>query len=77
MSKIPSPTVPKDDPDRFLQCQDALHIAVQDLIGEAVAAGWNEAEAIAAVIETADAHMLMQIENSEVEAILDRLKKRP
>ncbi|GAB1584050.1 hypothetical protein PPNSA23_39930 [Phyllobacterium phragmitis] len=60
---IPPPKLPADDPDRCLECQEALEIAFQDLIERAVNAGWNEAEACNAIIELADHHALAMIEN--------------
>ncbi|YBV97120.1 hypothetical protein M1D80_09550 [Phyllobacteriaceae bacterium JZ32] len=63
---IPAPKRPEDDPDRRLECQEALEIAFQELITHAVKAGWNEAEACSAIIELADHHALAMIENDFV-----------
>jgi hypothetical protein len=35
MSEIPIPSLPADDPDRFVKCQDAVHIAFQELADRA------------------------------------------
>lgn len=75
MSDISRPFVTDDDPDRHIRCQDALQCAFHDLICAAVAAGWNEREAIAAVGELADNHMLALDANNETTALLDLLKK--
>ncbi|MBB3594351.1 hypothetical protein FHX08_004755 [Rhizobium sp. BK529] len=76
MSKIPPPTVPEKDPDRFLRCQDALHIEFQDLVERAVQAGWKPEEVLVSLIELADNQALMMEANAEVEAALNILKRR-
>jgi hypothetical protein len=76
MSKIPSPTVAEEDPDRFLKCQEALHIAFEDLVDAAVEAGWKPDEVLVSMIELADNHALMMEANAEVEAALKILKRK-
>ncbi len=73
---IPEPTLPPGDPDRHLKCQDAVHIAFQQLCDDAVAAGWEATEVATALVEVADAHVLMLIENGQVDDLLATLKKR-
>lgn len=70
------PTMPADDPDRFLKCQDAVHIAFQELAGRAVAAGWSEQEVAAALVDVADNHMLMLAVNRGTDLLINFLKKR-
>ena len=77
MTSILSPALPKDDPDRFLRCQDALQIAFQELFDNALAAGRDANEIACAITELADSHMLMRSENGSTEALLNELKKRP
>jgi hypothetical protein len=76
MSEIPMPTVPADDPDRFLKCQDAVHIAFQELAERAVASGWGKREVASALVDVADNHMLMLAANGETNVLLEALKKR-
>lgn len=76
MSDICKPAMSVDDPDRFLECQDAMDIAFQDLANRAVAAGWSEREVAAALVDLADNHMLMHDANADTEAALAKLKRR-
>lgn len=73
---ISPPDKPTDHPDRFLQCQEAIEDAFQDLVEQAVAAGWGEAETVAAVVELADHHMLAQGEISILVDFLEQLRRR-
>jgi hypothetical protein len=44
MSEIPIPSLPADDPDRFVKCRDAVHIAFQELADRAarpLTASWS------------------------------------
>jgi hypothetical protein len=77
MTSIPSPSLPKDDPDRFLRCQNALQIAFHDLFDAALAAGWDADETACAITELADNHVLMLAEHDPLDALLEALKKRP
>ncbi len=76
MSEIPPPTVDEKDPDRFINCQDALHVEFQDLVARAVAAGWRPQEVLVAMIELADNQALLMEANAEVEAALKVLKRK-
>lgn len=76
MSNIPPPNVPEDDPDRFIRCQNALHVEFQDLVDRAVAAGWRPEEVLVSLIELADNQALMMEANAEVEAALKILKRK-
>jgi hypothetical protein len=75
MNDISSPFVRDDDPDRHTRCQDALQSAFLDLIAKAVAAGWSEREAVAAVADLADHHMLSNVENANTDALISLLKR--
>jgi hypothetical protein len=75
MSDISRPFVTDDDPDRHIRCQDALQFAFRDLITAAIAAGWHEREAIAAIGELADNRMAALAANDETAILLDLLKK--
>ncbi|MFJ6328499.1 MULTISPECIES: hypothetical protein [unclassified Rhizobium] len=76
MPYIPPPTLPPEDPDRHLKCQDAIHVAFSDLARAAVEAGWDEQEVATALVEVADAHVLTVIENAGLVDALSRFKKR-
>ncbi|MBY3531269.1 hypothetical protein HFN72_36120 [Rhizobium laguerreae] len=77
MDEIYPPDVPNDDPDRFIRCQDALHLDFAGLVDRAVAAGWRADEVLTTIIELADNHALMLAANADLEAALSILKKRP
>lgn len=70
---IPSPPRGSDHPDRFVDAQEALEAAVLMLVEKAVAAGWGEREALAAVISVAENRALALGENDELDALLRRL----
>lgn len=76
MSDIPSPTLPMGDENRHLFCQMAVEIPLQELIEDAVKAGWEETEVLAAIIEVADNLMLAAGSNAELEALLHALKRK-
>jgi hypothetical protein len=76
MSDILPPAVPDDHPDRHVSCQFALHAAFLQIAGRAVAAGWNEREVAAALVDLADNHMLGLISTTEVEAIVAIIKRQ-
>ncbi|GGD24535.1 hypothetical protein [Aureimonas glaciei] len=54
---ISLPRLPEDHPDRALECQLSLEPAFQDLVRQAVAAGWTEADVAAAMIDLAHNHL--------------------
>ncbi|TCV66258.1 hypothetical protein [Neorhizobium sp. S3-V5DH] len=76
MVDIPPPTVPPDDENRHLHCQMAVELPIQDVIEAAVAAGWTEAETLAAIIEVADNLMLADVNNAELDALLKAMKRK-
>ena len=51
---IARPTRPQTDPQRFLDCQEALAPFVRKLIAKAVAANWSAIEATEAIIVLAE-----------------------
>jgi hypothetical protein len=54
MIEVPAPSVPPDDENRHLLCQMAIEIPLQEIIAVAVKSGWEETEALTAIIEVAD-----------------------
>ncbi|TCV68709.1 hypothetical protein EDE09_111144 [Neorhizobium sp. S3-V5DH] len=54
----------------------AVELPIQDVIEAAVAAGWSEAEALAAIIEVADNLMLANVNNAELDALLKAMKRK-
>jgi len=77
MDDIYSPDIPRDDPERFIRCQEALHLAFASFVDRAVALGWQADEVLAVIIELADNHALMLAANADLEAALTPLRKRP
>ncbi|WJR66907.1 hypothetical protein QTA58_22405 [Neorhizobium sp. CSC1952] len=49
---------------------------MQDLIEEAVQAGWDETEVLTAIIEVADNLMLANVNNAELDALLRAMKRK-
>jgi hypothetical protein len=74
MSDILYPVLDKDNPDRHLTCQEALSTAFQNLLDAALAAGWSEREAIAAVADLADNQMLALSARNETNQLMALLK---
>ena len=70
---VSQPPRPEGHPDRFLDAQEAIEAAVLKLVEEAVAAGWGEREAIAAVVAVAENRMLAVAENDEIDDLLRKL----
>lgn len=58
MTKVKEPLWPDEYPDRFIDCQEALMPGFLVLLESAVASGWTENEAIAALTELADGRWL-------------------
>ncbi len=75
MVDIPPPTVPIASENRHLFCQMAIEIPLQDLIQDAVKAGWEEDEVLTAIIEVADNLMLAHGTNVELDALLKAIKR--
>lgn len=77
MDEIYPPDIPEDDPDRFIRCQETLHLAFASFVDRAVAAGWKVDEVLTTIIELADNHALMLAANFDLDAALAIIKKRP
>ncbi|PDT32268.1 hypothetical protein CO660_00025 [Rhizobium sp. L9] len=75
MTEIARPSVSEDHPDRQIRCQDAMQLAFERLVERAAAAGWSEREAVIAIIDLADNHMLSIAANNKTNALLDLLKR--
>jgi hypothetical protein len=73
---IHPPGKPLDHPDRFLDCQQALEPAFQNVVERATAAGWEEVEVVAALVTLADHHMLARGENIALDELLADLRRR-
>jgi hypothetical protein len=74
MSDISYAVLDKDNPDRHLSCQEALSTAFQNLLDAALAAGWCEWEAIAAIVDLADNQMLALSARNETNQLMVLLK---
>ncbi len=55
---IPPPPIVCDAEDRILQCEQALEIAIQDIVSAAVTAGWQKDEVLVAITNLSDNLML-------------------
>lgn len=76
MTDFPPPHLPDGNENRHLWCQMAVEVPLQDLIGSAVAAGWNEVEVLTAIIEVADNLMLAHGANAELDALLKAMRPK-
>ncbi|QCM13765.1 hypothetical protein CFBP6625_25525 (plasmid) [Agrobacterium tumefaciens] len=76
MTKVKEPLRSDKYPDRFLDCQEALMPGFLVLLESAVASGWTENEAIAALIELADGRWLSNDENIDLQRVLASVKRR-
>lgn len=63
MQPIKAPKQDGDYDDRFLDCQEAIENKIQQVMEEAIRAGWTREEAAAALVEVADLVMELAIEN--------------
>lgn len=52
-----------------------MHSAIQSVIAAAVGAGWHEREAVCAIIELADNHMLSLSANDDTDALIQLLRR--
>ncbi|CCM74379.1 hypothetical protein [Rhizobium mesoamericanum] len=75
MRDVYKPFVAIDDPDRDIRCQDALQFAFHDLVAASVKAGWNEEEALEAIIALADDSLRRICANDDAQTLLDMLRK--
>lgn len=72
---IRSPGPNRQPEDRFLQCEQELEAAFQDLIAQAVKAGWGEREACVAITALADHNILASSCNAWTDASVRKLKE--
>ena len=63
MQPIKAPKQDGDYADRFLDCQEAIENKIQQVMEDAIRAGWTREEAAAALVEVADLVMELAIEN--------------
>ncbi|WP_431321375.1 hypothetical protein [Rhizobium sp. YTU87027] len=75
MRDVYKPFVANDDPDRDIRCQDALQFAFRDLVAASAEAGWNEQEALEAIIALADDSLRRIGANDDAHTLLDMLRK--
>ncbi|MEB2845948.1 hypothetical protein [Endobacterium cereale] len=73
MGKIKRPR--PNSSDRFIECQEAIEGQLQDLIADAMKAGWTEAETLAAVIEVSENLALGMGADEELQQILESVKR--
>lgn len=70
MTEIAGPKSLANQPDRFLNCQEALEAAFFLLAEQAVIAGWGQEEVAAALVDVADCHMLALASNMDTERMI-------
>lgn len=75
MSITPPPR-PTDHPDRFLDAQEAIEAEVLQVVDAAVAAGWAEVEAVAAIVAIAENRMLAIGENEKLTKLLAEIRQK-
>ncbi|WP_244520284.1 hypothetical protein [Agrobacterium fabrum] len=64
-----------DDPDRHLRCQDALQVALRDLVNAAAEAGWSEREILLALADLVDNELLSLDANGSTQALIALLRR--
>ncbi len=75
MKRIFSPTT-NQQPDRSLQCQEAMASAFTEVAMAAVEASWNAEEVASTMVELADHMMLGVIANRDLDQDLTILRRR-
>ena len=75
---IAKPRHPRLHPDRFNECQLAIEDRLLELWGDAIEAGWERGEVLAAIIEVAENTNLAMNESVllSVETELKRFRKK-
>lgn len=75
---IVKPRNPRLHPNRFNDCQIAIEDRVLELLGDAITAGWEKDEVLAAIIEVAENTNLAMHESVllSVETELKRFRKK-
>jgi hypothetical protein len=72
---IHAPKTPSGHPDRLLSCEEAMEKAfnasMDDLVAQAVAAGWGAAEAEEAVLSLAQNRRWAALANEETAGAID------
>jgi hypothetical protein len=53
----------------------AIELAVQDIVEAAMKMGWQETEALSAITEVADNLILAAGANTEIDELIERLKR--
>lgn len=75
MSNIGRPPVETDTYSRHVCCLDAMDAAFKTLVIEAAEAGWTEQDALAAISELADNHMLGLFANDGTAELIALVKR--
>nr|CAD6413123.1 hypothetical protein REQ54_01109 [Rhizobium sp. Q54] len=73
---IPLPPSDCDPEDRHLLCQHAVELAVQDIVANAIAAGWQEEEVLVAIGAVADHLALSKAAHDELTMLLGEMRRR-
>ncbi len=76
MRDLKPPTVARTHPDRSIECQAALSDSFDELVDQAIAAGWTDEEIAAALTALADNRILGIAQIAKVDALLADLKRR-
>ncbi|MGH6861017.1 MAG: hypothetical protein ACRECY_12210 [Phyllobacterium sp.] len=74
--KIAKPRHPQNHPARFTECQRAIEDSVVNVIGEAIDAGWDRDEVLAAMIDVTDNMALAMHSDISLDAEIARIRKR-
>lgn len=72
---IPAPPDDCQPEDRHLLCQNAIELALQDVITTAVAAGWQEEEVLVAIGVVADHLVLSKAAIDDLTMLLQALRR--
>jgi hypothetical protein len=69
MEKISSPQQPHEYPDRALDCEEAMRRAFRELLQDAIAVGWEEAEVALIVADVAEDYVMELAQKRSVRKI--------
>ncbi|WP_149740621.1 hypothetical protein [Rhizobium sp. RU20A] len=66
---------PEKDESRYITCQIAVEIILQDLVEDAMRRGWEETEVLCAITEVSDNLMLAAAANRDLDLLLAALRR--
>lgn len=75
MADVAPPKRPIKDPDRLLDCEEAMEAAFQTVIERAAAAGWSQEQATLELITLIQAHVDTMRANEKTEETIAKARR--